>query len=261
VVIAIIAILASMLVPALSTAKAKGQATACLNNLNQLQIAWKIYADDNNDWMPPNRLVSDPGSRYQADKGSWVVGNAWKDLDASNIMIGVIFPGVKSTQIYRCPSDKSTVWNHPGLSRTRSYSASMNLNTTANTGGPIDEIDSFTEMPRKYSCLPAPGPSRIFVFADEHEDIIDCGALCFGNPWWPQLQSQFNRGVFWDGFPADRHNNGCSVSYADGHVGHWSWKWKRTITRPKAGSVPVAPGNPLDLADIRQLEMALPGAP
>jgi prepilin-type N-terminal cleavage/methylation domain-containing protein len=71
VVIAIIAILAGMPLPALGKAKANAQATACLNHLSQLQRAWLMYADDNNDVMPVPWL--DDGRR-RLSRTSWVVG-------------------------------------------------------------------------------------------------------------------------------------------------------------------------------------------
>src|SRR5438046_9781040 len=52
VVIAIIAILAAMLLPALSRAKLKAQGVQCMNNTKQLSLAWRMYADDNGDRIP-----------------------------------------------------------------------------------------------------------------------------------------------------------------------------------------------------------------
>src|SRR5690349_21116851 len=71
VVIAVIAILAGLLLPALGKAKAKGQGIGCLNNLRQLSLAWLMYGDDNNDRIPPNNLnTTDPAE-------TWVRG--WLD--------------------------------------------------------------------------------------------------------------------------------------------------------------------------------------
>ena len=53
VVIAIIAILAAMLLPALARAKAAGKSIACVNNLRQMDLALRMYADDNNSTYPP----------------------------------------------------------------------------------------------------------------------------------------------------------------------------------------------------------------
>ena len=54
VVIAIIAILAALLLPALTSAKAKAQGVACLNNLKQMTLAWTQYSVDQNDFVPLN---------------------------------------------------------------------------------------------------------------------------------------------------------------------------------------------------------------
>src|SRR3970040_1744321 len=69
VVIAIIAILAAMLLPALSKAKTKSQGISCMNNTKQLTLAWKIYADDFNDLL----LGSQNGLPKR--RTNWIQGN------------------------------------------------------------------------------------------------------------------------------------------------------------------------------------------
>src|SRR6266403_180738 len=59
VVIAIIAILAGLLLPALSRAKSQALGLTCLNNLKQLETCWHLYALDFNDRLPPNNFVYD----------------------------------------------------------------------------------------------------------------------------------------------------------------------------------------------------------
>ncbi len=75
--IAIIAILAGMLLPALAKAKTKAQGIACINNLKQLQLGWILYADDSQDQMPGVNGGSAPGP------GQWVSG--WLDFAANNV--------------------------------------------------------------------------------------------------------------------------------------------------------------------------------
>src|SRR5215469_15224400 len=81
VVIAIIAILAAMLLPALSRAKARAQLTMCLSNLKQVQLSWFMYCDENNSKIPQNiasngpRFTSnplDPMAQPGAPNASWV---------------------------------------------------------------------------------------------------------------------------------------------------------------------------------------------
>src|SRR5216110_2715076 len=74
VVIAIIAILAAMLLPALSNAKERSRRISCLNNLKQMGIAMVMYAGDNNDSVPP--AVYSPGTGPEPWKTYLLSGNS-----------------------------------------------------------------------------------------------------------------------------------------------------------------------------------------
>ena len=72
VVIAIIAILAAMLLPALAKAKTKAQGISCMNNSKQILIGWKIYSDDNSDYLPGNDYPYQ--HQFVPGDSGWVVG-------------------------------------------------------------------------------------------------------------------------------------------------------------------------------------------
>ncbi len=87
VVIAIIAILAGMLLPALSKAKAKAQALTCMNNTRQLNTAWLMYAHDNNDTLVLNEIFTYGGSRSNSFCSGWLDWTAGPFSDNTNVVL------------------------------------------------------------------------------------------------------------------------------------------------------------------------------
>jgi prepilin-type N-terminal cleavage/methylation domain-containing protein/prepilin-type processing-associated H-X9-DG protein len=255
VVLAIIGLLASLLLPAVERAKSVGRQTSCISNLKQLQLAWITYAHENDDWLPLDR-----SERQEFDmvgvEGGWVLGNPKLDRDDSLLRKGSLFPYAGSTAIYRCPADSSTVRGEPSRLRNRSYSISIWLNwEELHSGTPVDNIPRDLNL-RRFSRVGANGASRIFVFIDEHPISIDDGAFHVANPVLPIARSS---PALWGAFPAERHNGGGTLSYADGHVEPHRWRWHRNVQN-YSGNASVAT-NTNDLADLEWLQSRLPTTP
>ena len=256
VVIAIIAILAGMLLPALSQAKAKAHSISCAGNLRQLQVAWQLYVTDNNDSLPPNISTN-----ARNMPGSWTLGNAREDVATSNIQAGVIY--ARSTEVYHCPTDRSTVLSDKSALRTRSYSMDGWLNMGISNGAVgwnADFYDYLAERHRHSEIL-VPGPSEVFVFSDEHERSIDDGTFIVlqADPRNALMKDGITIGQppgaenWWGKLPADRHNHGANLSFADGHVKFHRWRAPKKF---QGDNWPAAPG--ADLQDLRYLQSVIP---
>jgi prepilin-type N-terminal cleavage/methylation domain-containing protein/prepilin-type processing-associated H-X9-DG protein len=226
VVIGIVAILMAVLLPALSKARGLAQRAACLNNLRQLQTCWLMYANDHDATLPPNLWVYDlstgepiPGLDLRL---TWCAGDAQKDTTTANIEKGYLFPYNRSTAIYHCPADKAKVAGS-NVRHTRSYNMSQSV-TGVSYGNVLSYIPTF----QKLTQIKSPEPANLFVFIDVHEDEI--ADSLFGIP----LPGDPLDGVWFD-LPANRHSDGCNLSFADGHVEHWKWavpKVFRSLAQP-----------------------------
>jgi prepilin-type N-terminal cleavage/methylation domain-containing protein/prepilin-type processing-associated H-X9-DG protein len=229
-VIAIVALLIAILIPALLRARGKAEEIVCLNNLKQLQVCAKMYSGDNDFFLPPNRNVyyintSSPSVAFDPN-WTWCLGLAPYDTTTENIERGLLFKYNKSTDIYRCPSDKSRVRTEGGkilnIRRTRSYNMSQSINGLPHPDY-SDAMPSFT----KETEIDKPSPSKLLFFVEVHEDsILDSH---FGIP--PKGSIYNSQEPQWWDLPSGRHAQGGNFSFADGHTERWRWAKPKIFTK------------------------------
>jgi prepilin-type N-terminal cleavage/methylation domain-containing protein/prepilin-type processing-associated H-X9-DG protein len=248
VVIAIIAILAALLLPALSKARDKAQGIFCVNNTRQLELICQLYADDHETYLPYNLGMVGSSLRTNIN---WVNNVMTWDLSADNtnpITITAASLGAYAggnVAIYRCPSDHalSSIQSGAGWNqRLRSYSLNAMLGDAGNfsvTGVNVNnpgykQFFKTTQIPR---------PSEIFTFLDEHPDSIDDGyflnkaATSYGA--YGESGSSHDE---WTDLPASYHNNSASFAFADGHSALHHWVDADTLrpAQPNAAALPRA---------------------
>ncbi len=233
VVVAIIMILASLLLSALVNSKEEANKISCMNNLKQLGAAHVMYSDDNRTYMPLC-IDSFDGLTEASATNSWVLGEVRYFSRTNDIRNGTLFPYARNTGIYKCPNDSSKIPSAP-IGRNRSYTLDQYLSFVgAAVPNPL----------RRYTQILT--NSAVFVFIDEDSGSIEDGN--FGLDYAPAGS--------WVDLPTSRHSQGATLSFADGHVEKFKWRWPKvfvTMSQPAA--------NDQDLLDLQRLQRALPNLP
>ena len=283
VVVATIAVLVAVLLPALAGTKPNTQAFQCLENQRRLILAWQMYAQDNNDILPPNDYPYTTAVAQDGIVKNWVFGTMYKILDAINASI-LVDPRLTclalyntNPAVYKCPADISLLQGHQ---RVRSVSMNSAVGTvwwsdsshngtkkpgSAVGGGwlPGNYNDSQTTYRTygKITQMTKPGPSSTWVIADENPNTINDGSLAVC------MDGSGPEGHIVD-FPANYHGNACGLAFADGHAEMHKWvdvftmlipTPNMTIALPEVGSQVSAfmSGSSRDLAWIQPRTSAL----
>jgi len=231
VVIAIIGILAALLLPVLANAKSKGQRTACLNNLRQLSLATKMYADDNGGHLAASFPLGD--ADHLVNPYCWCPGWASTkplnpyygpapQFDATNVYAlqqGKIWPYITTAGPYRCPADNRSVGGLPVLRSYsmnswisgRSYSDPSGNDTTFDTPGD-DGALTYTFFRRESQIT---HPSQIWSMIDEDGSTINDGMFLV------DMDDSANAIV---DLPSTVHGSAYEIGFFDGHMESIPWK-------------------------------------
>jgi prepilin-type processing-associated H-X9-DG protein len=198
-----------------------------------------MYNGDNNGRLAPNCEQQEqptgpndtsiqPGGLYV----QWCPGDLKNatliTYQTSFIEAGLIYPYVKTINVYKCPADQSVVKFGPiSFPKPRSYSMNCWLSPypgkdafSIGIGGPTK-----ARIFNKDTDIVQPGPSMTFVLIDENEKSID-DAYFAGSPGWPN---------YWVNISATRHGGAGGLSFADGHSEIKTWKDKYVLNPPTAG--------------------------
>ena len=240
VVIAIIAILAAMLLPALSKAKIAAYKTNCMNNLKQIDMAWMMYSGENEDKIVPVSNYGDGGVKDAliapgGAEAQFFPGNVTY-LQCTNVLYAkssLLYTYLKSTAVFKCPADPKKV-NAKGPSTTRSYSVNGWMNPTVGTlsGGYLHPVNLYRVF-RKQSDLSR--TSDIWVTIEESPGTIN-------DDWFVETPDAPGQ---WTDMPAAYHNRSCMLLFADGHAQPRKWTDYQVINQagnfsakdPKSGDL------------------------
>jgi len=268
VVIGILSLLSALMLPALAKARQAPQATQCLNNHHQIMLAALMYADDNAGLWFPNQA----GGGAQRDWISGYVDFNVSNTDNTNILnftnpTKCFFAKyIKSPAIFRCPGDLTQITGQ-GY-RVRSVSASQTVGTlwapicNYPAGAPVTgqwltgantDCDNTWRRYGKLSDMVSPTPKNLWVFGDEFASSINDSSFAVSTA------ARTLGSARWIDLPANYHNGGMGISFADGHaeIHKWVGSLAAFPVLWTGNGYPAYPPiqNPNDLSDINWLQV------
>jgi prepilin-type N-terminal cleavage/methylation domain-containing protein/prepilin-type processing-associated H-X9-DG protein len=222
VVIAIIAIMAGLLMPALSKAKQQATAAACLSNQKQLAAAFHMYTQDNSDRIVQMADYMTGETLYPAG-GFWggpASGPGWPSAAAAIVAAqsglrssNALYYYCNNVGVYHCPADpriaRDPATNSPNGWAYDSYARTQNLG-----GEPFDNYWGAGATYTKMSAIFQPGATFSFM---EDADWRGYNVGTWVVNWLGR------HGFRWQEPPAIWHGNVCSVGFADGHGELHKW--------------------------------------
>ena len=216
VVIAIIAILAALLLPALARARVKAEGIACMNNLRQMMLGWRLYSEDHSDLLLASLTVG--GNRVLWCSGYLDYSGAQANWDPQlDIAKSPIMPYIgKNFKIWKCPADRVTVLNSAGQRVPRVRSNSMSQ--VFDFGGWLPAAQFLTYDKLTSIRIPA----KTWVLVDEHPDSINDAAFEVRMAV-PSIASTMTDVRIID-YPASWHGGSCGFSFSDGHSEIHRWR-------------------------------------
>ncbi len=252
VVIAVIAILAALLLPALAVAKSEAVRIQCVNNQKELVAAWSVYSGDNREVLALNGGDLSTGSTVAH---LWVYGGNHGDpptLTNTQYLVGpgyALFAGFQpAVPTYKCPADVSR-WDAGDTTtkvlELRSYSMNSYIGAP-----PASVVQPLVQTPGyrvylKYSQLAADSAAKRFLFMD-----VNPGSICT-----PGFGVDMTAETFIH-YPSYLHRGRGVAAFADSHVETHKWQDARTRAVVAAGQefIPhgVSSPNNQDLVWIAQ---------
>jgi prepilin-type N-terminal cleavage/methylation domain-containing protein len=251
--IAIIAILAALLLPAISRARRTAQGAYCVNNGKQLMTAMHMYAAESADWLPPN-------PDWQTTN-MWAGGDMGNPTQATNTALlmdpnrSKIAPYVgRSARVFKCPSDTSA--HVRTFSMSQAVGTKPDPPTTAVDGPWLD--GTHHHKPNhpwrtygKFTDMVAPAPDALWMLIDENQYNISDAAFALSMRVPTEILD----------WPGSYHNLAAGIHFADAHTEIHKWLDPRTVVQTRVSKGLHPQPNNVDITWLQQRTSARSAAP